>query len=483
MEGEKKSLQVTIESAEFAKEFNYFLTLQMSGDGEKRRTDVSAAVTNPIFSANTFYLPITAEEMISEPRIQFACYTVTDRKENAADYETKGQARLMGDCVLEMGPLIPQLTDIHGIGVRRALEFSRSKDGAEVTVGRFTILLKLVGEYMTQYPGLEGTNVTGPKKATGEMHLLPPEDSSFKWRVRVDVHAAIDFPLNRATPEGLPSPYVEVGWSMYDQTEPDEYTKIMSLLINDNRHPHWNQQLLFNNPAEVIDLSGFLWVTLKDKNSLEPIEKFSIPLEYFHPFVPIHMEIHCKGKGEETPCKFYVSFVLERPITTTVDSLCKVVLSWADFKPVPPNYKKFLVMLTTQSHAPNESPYVKVDLNEADSLEKAFQFMNSLKYVAFMSPWMRVPPDPMDNIYNALTMFTIPKSMLDEKLSMFLVVKDESSPTVHAMPNVFAGFTDVLDDSLKQIMFSPGNQKQFFEVTYNSTAPDLKGTRTYLELA
>jgi len=34
------------------------MTMQLDGDGEKRRTDVSAAVANPIFAANTFYLPI-----------------------------------------------------------------------------------------------------------------------------------------------------------------------------------------------------------------------------------------------------------------------------------------------------------------------------------------------------------------------------------------------------------------------------------------
>ena len=322
MEASKKSLQVTPESCEFAKEFNYFITVQLSGHAEKRRTDVSAPVTNPIFSANTFYLPITAEEMVDDPRLQFACFTTTDRKENAADYEQKGQARLLGDCILEMGPLIPSLTDIHGIGVRRALEFSRSKDGSEVTVGRFTVLLKLVGEYMTQYPGLEGTNLTGPKRAVGEMHLLPPEDVNFKWRVRFDIRAAIDYPLNRVTTGGLPSPYVEVGWSMYEQTEPDEYTKIMSVLVENNRHPHWNQQLLFNNPAEVIDLSGYLWVTLRDKNSIEPIQKFSIPLDYFRPFTPVHLEVHCPGKGpEESVCKFYCSMVLERPLVSAIDSL------------------------------------------------------------------------------------------------------------------------------------------------------------------
>lgn len=52
-------MQVTFENVQFAKDFNYFLTLQLNGDGEKRRTDVSTAVANPIFSANTFYLTIT----------------------------------------------------------------------------------------------------------------------------------------------------------------------------------------------------------------------------------------------------------------------------------------------------------------------------------------------------------------------------------------------------------------------------------------
>jgi len=63
VEGVKKSLQVTIESAEFTKEFHYFLTVQLDGEGEKRRTDVSACVTNPVFSANTFYLPINLFEI------------------------------------------------------------------------------------------------------------------------------------------------------------------------------------------------------------------------------------------------------------------------------------------------------------------------------------------------------------------------------------------------------------------------------------
>lgn len=35
MEGVKKSLQVSLENCEFAKEFHYFVTVQLDGEGEK----------------------------------------------------------------------------------------------------------------------------------------------------------------------------------------------------------------------------------------------------------------------------------------------------------------------------------------------------------------------------------------------------------------------------------------------------------------
>ena len=56
--GTKKSLQVTIENAEFAKHFHYFLTLEIEGDNVKRKTDVSAQVTNPVFQTNKFFMPL-----------------------------------------------------------------------------------------------------------------------------------------------------------------------------------------------------------------------------------------------------------------------------------------------------------------------------------------------------------------------------------------------------------------------------------------
>ena len=70
----------------------------------------------------------------------------------------------------------------------------------------------------------------------------------------------------------------------------------------------------------------------------------------------------------------------------------------------------------------------------------------------FASTWMRVPPDTMDNPYSALSVFYMPKSYLERKVKIYLLVKDEAKPTAHAMPDEVVGFTDILDEHLRKIL-------------------------------
>ena len=63
-----------------------------------------------------------------------------------------------------------------------------------------------------------------------------------------------------------------------------------------------------------------------------------------------------------------------------------------------------------------------------------------------------MPPDVMDNQFAALTAFIVPKSFLERQLKMFMLVKDETKATAHAMPDEVCGFTDILDDHLKKIL-------------------------------
>lgn len=74
---------------------------------------------------------------------------------------------MLGECVLELGTLIGQLTDVFGVGIRQSLSFFRSNKGMdEVVVGKFNVILKIVGDYMTKNEAMfDGRNLTGPKKA------------------------------------------------------------------------------------------------------------------------------------------------------------------------------------------------------------------------------------------------------------------------------------------------------------------------------
>lgn len=95
----------------------------------------------------------------------------------------------------------------------------------------------------------------------------------------------------------LPSLYVEVGWSLYENAEPDEYNRVLSVMCENTQSPHWNQELLLNNPPELLDMSGYVWLIFRDKNNNNQIvEKVVIPLFGFRAFQPVHLEIVCGGK-------------------------------------------------------------------------------------------------------------------------------------------------------------------------------------------
>ena len=69
---------------------------------------------------------------------------------------------------------------------------------------------------MTKFDGEDENVPGGPKRATGELHILPAERPDWKWRVRCDVRAGENMPLQDVINQGLPSCYIEFGWSLSD---------------------------------------------------------------------------------------------------------------------------------------------------------------------------------------------------------------------------------------------------------------------------
>jgi hypothetical protein len=65
-----------------------------------------------------------------------------------------------------------------------------------------------------------------PELSTSAIQYMPLENPNFEWRIRVDVRAGIDMPLNSLNPHKMPSIYAEVVWSpslYYESMDP--YTR------------------------------------------------------------------------------------------------------------------------------------------------------------------------------------------------------------------------------------------------------------------
>ena len=71
-----KSLLVTVQQSEFAKDFRYFLTCQLDGLHQKR-TEASMVTSSPVFADNTFSFPLR-EPLQDNVRLQFAAFALAD---------------------------------------------------------------------------------------------------------------------------------------------------------------------------------------------------------------------------------------------------------------------------------------------------------------------------------------------------------------------------------------------------------------------
>jgi hypothetical protein len=56
---------------------------------------------------------------------------------------------------------------------------------------------------------------------------------------------------------------VQVGWKPHPTPPLEDANKVLSVLIENNHFPDFNQQLLLHNPAEAQDVSGFLELGLQ----------------------------------------------------------------------------------------------------------------------------------------------------------------------------------------------------------------------------
>lgn len=88
----------------------------------------------------------------------------------------------------------------------------------------------------------------------------------------------------------IPQVAVEVGWTEYRETLPEE-SRIYSTKIVNSRHPEWNQTILITNPSHLEKIKGFLMLTMKDNHNLEDLVRVHVPLESMGLFIPYNLKI------------------------------------------------------------------------------------------------------------------------------------------------------------------------------------------------
>ena len=117
----KKTIEIIIKDAEFKKPFNYFIVVQLDGNEEKRRTRVSKKTNTPSFEEDKFYLPLQKYDLIIHQTLIISAFNVVDSSENIQNNGT-GQAKLLGENMLELAPLTGSLTNIANTPIMQRID-------------------------------------------------------------------------------------------------------------------------------------------------------------------------------------------------------------------------------------------------------------------------------------------------------------------------------------------------------------------------
>ena len=106
---------------------------------------------------------------------------------------------------------------------------------------------------------------------------------------------------------------------------------------------------------------------------------------------------------------------------------------------MPSNVRKFALALTT-NQVDFELPIRVLDMaNYEDSLARILADHRESNRTSFISEWIRTAPDSVENMFGSLTYFAIPKSFLQQGLKLFLLIKDETVPSMTSFPTEVVG--------------------------------------------
>lgn len=403
-------------------------------------------------------------ELVIHQAIIFSAFVVVDSSSNV-DNDGTGQAKLLGENLLELAPLTPSLTNILDTPIKQRIELYRKMGDQNAVVGKLNISLKLIADLVVP----EDLKEVSPNDET---QLIPEMDftKKFIWRLRCHVRSAINLPFNTTTETKLPSAYVEIGWTMYENSDINQVDSVRTPCIESNRYPIWNQELLYYPPNTLSTIDGFITLILKDRFIMKPIQRVTFPINTLRPFHPVHLDLvlDTEEADENKRSHLFVSFTLEdTPVYKLSESFANIIINGLNFDPLPQCTDRCNIIMTTDHYKPEDKIlYLKTELKSKTHLNNILNYHKNQPYTCFISNTLKIPPKKVKNSYGAIANFIIPRTMMDKDLTFFIMVRDAKVISNHSMPNEIAGEINLAMDMLKTSFFSKNHEVIPFKITW-----------------
>jgi len=123
------------------------------------------------------------------------------------------------------------------------------------------------------------------------------------------------------------------------------------------------------------------------------LEQFYVPVTFFQSFKPVHLEVRCREIEATTVSSrptIYLSLCLETKEVGFLDSVCTLIVNWADFDPMPYESRYCNFVVSTGDSRPE---YQVVDLKDEQSVARAFQKTNLAENSCYIGSRVKIPPD------------------------------------------------------------------------------------------
>lgn len=166
---------------------------------------------------------------------------------------------------------------------------------------------------------------------------------------------------------------------------------------------------------------------------------------------------------------FFSVYLEEKFAENFLDAPIEILIRDVVLEPLPFKVSNALLLMTSDCLEPSGIPFIKFDLTQAENMaQKVLEYTMKNERV-WASQTISIPP-VIEGGNNCVFKFPLLKSMLTRNLSFYLMTRDESIPSLHPLPNIIIGATEVCDMQLKTLLYSMSEDDGMIPVQWSRSS-------------